>query len=470
MLKYGQILKLQIQDLAYGGKGVARHGDYVIFVEGGLPGQEVTAKIFKRKKNHAEARIIDIITPSSDQIDPPCPYFGTCGGCKWQHLNYPAQMKAKQKQVKDLLERVGQLKEIEVKPVIPADEIYGYRNKMDFTFSNQRWIMDNEPKDVKSDFALGLHVPGRFDKVLNIDNCLLQSEKHNKLLKACHSWTESHTLKPYNQKGHQGFWRFLVLREGFNTGQSMLNLMTSTQFAKKEIIQLEGFIEHLQAHNLSIDALLHSTTDRLSDVSFGEHEEVIQGHYTIQEKLDNKIFEISPNAFFQTNTRQAEKLFQTIVDLGDFDGSETLYDLYCGTGAIGIYIGDKVKQTIGIEVIKTAVQDAIKNAHLNNQANIKFVLADMKDALKETEDIIETHGQPDVIILDPPRGGTHPKTIKHLLKLKAPKIVYVSCNPSILARDLNILCESMYKIKDIQPVDMFPHTPHIEVVTVLEKN
>lgn len=469
MLKYGETLKLQIQDLAYGGRGVARHGDYVIFVEGGLPGQEVTAKITKRKKNHAEARIIDTITPSPDQVEAPCPYFGTCGGCKWQHLEYSAQLKAKQKQVKDLLERVGQLKNIEVQSVIPADEIYSYRNKMDFTFSNLRWIMDNEPQDVKKDFALGLHVPGRFDKVLNIDHCLLQSEKHNQLLKACHTWVENHTLKPYNQKGHTGFWRFLVLREGFHTNQSMLNLMTSSQFDNKEIIQLDQFIQHLEHHNLPIHSLLHSITDRLSDVSFGDSEEVIQGNYTIQEKLGHCVFEISPNAFFQTNTKQAEKLFQTIVDLADFNGSETLYDLYCGTGAIGIFIGDKVKKTIGIEVIETAIKDAEKNAELNHLKNIQFVLADMKDALKETEAIIELHGQPDAIILDPPRGGTHPKTIKHLLELNAHKIIYVSCNPSILARDLNILCETEYKIEAVQPVDMFPHTPHIEVVTVLKK-
>ncbi len=466
--KYESI-ELEITDLAYGGKGVAKYNDFVIFVDYGLPGQKVKAKIRKKKRHYAEARIEEILVPSSEQINPPCPWFGVCGGCKWQHLNYSAQIEAKRKQVEDLLHRIGHLKDIQVLPVLPAKEIYGYRNKMDFTFSNRRWILDDEPEDADQDFALGMHVPGRFDKIIQIDNCMLQSDACNTLLKACSDWIRESGLPAYDPKSHQGFWRFLVMREGSNTDERMFNFITSGQFGEEGKKEVKRLAEFLDEQDVPIHSILHSMTDRLSEVAFGDQEILLKGKSNIRDTLKEKTFEISSNAFFQTNTRQAELLFQTLLDLAEFDGSEIVYDLYCGTGAIGIFIGDKVKNIIGIEVIEQAIEDAKRNALLNGLSNIEFILADMKDALKETEEIIEKHGQPDVIILDPPRGGTHPKTVKHLLKIEAPKIIYVSCNPSILARDLAILCEEMYSVKTIQPVDMFPHTPHIEVVAVLEK-
>lgn len=466
----GHSLELFIDDLSFGARGVARLDDFVWFVENGIPGQKVRARVRRVKQNYGEAFIEEVLESSPHQVDPPCSYFGICGGCQLQHLSYDVQVQAKTRQVKEILERIGGLGKIEVRPTLPAEKIYGYRNKMEFTFSVRRWFTEEEAPNKPSAFALGLHVPKRFDKVLDIDTCHLQSELGNRVLRTVKDLILQTGLKPYNIKSHKGFYRFLVIREGKNTGDLMLNLITSAQDLQEGREAIDWIVHKLFWCHPEITTVLHSTTDKKAQVALGESERLILGMGKITERIGERIFEISPNAFFQTNTHQAQRLFETTAELANFQGDEIVYDLYCGTGAIGICIADKVKKVLGIEVIPSAVKDAKRNIELNGLSNVEFVLTDMRDALGESSTIIQTYGSPDVVILDPPRGGTHPKTAKGLLNLAPPKILYVSCNPAILARDLQVLCEKTYTLKVVQPVDMFPHTGHIEVVALLLRN
>lgn len=464
----GAVLELTIDDLAYGAQGVARVDDYVVFVDRAIPGQKVKAKIKQKKRSYAEGYVLEVVEPSPSQIDPPCPYFGVCGGCKLQHMQYREQLRHKTKQVKELLERIGGFENPDILPTLPAKDIYNYRNKMEFSFSDQRWLRE-EDEEKPHDFALGLHVPRRFDKVLNVDACLLQCDTANAILKDVTSLTLETGLKPYGVHSHEGFWRFFIIREGKNTGELMLNFITSGQEGQRGNDAVDWVVHKLFWRFPEITSVIHSVTDKVAQVAFSESERLLLGPPVINEKVGHRTYEISPNAFFQTNTRQTEVLFDTIVNLAKFQCHEIVYDLYCGTGAIGIYIADYVKKVVGIEVIEAAVKDGQRNIELNQLTNIELILADMKDALKETEAIIAQHGHPDVIILDPPRGGTHPDTIKHVIGLSPAKIVYVSCNPSILARDAAVLCENVYRMETVQPVDMFPHTGHVEVVTLFTK-
>ena len=468
--KKGDSLELLIEDLAFGAKGVARKDDFVWFINRGIPGQKVRATVRRIRSNYGEADIVKVIEPSPHQISPPCPFFGTCGGCQLQHLKYEMQVEYKTMQVKEILKRIGGLDQLEVLPTIPAEQTYGYRNKMEFTFSDRRWIMEGDHSDMPSNFALGLHVPGRFEKVIHIDTCLLQSEMSNRVFKTASDLTFETGLSAYNTKNHTGFWRFLVIREGKNTGDLMLNFITSGQEPKRGTKAIDWIVHKLFWRHPEITTIIHSITDRKAKVAFGESERLILGTGKITEQLGGKLFEISPDSFFQTNTSQAEVLFENIAKIANFKGDETVYDLYCGTGAIGISIADKVKQVICIEVIESAVQNGIQNMELNNISNLTFINADIKDVLKEKAELQNKYAPPDIIILDPPRGGTHPETVKHISALSPQKIVYISCNPSILARDLKVLCEKSYSLSVVQPIDMFPHTGHIEVVALLHRN
>ena len=459
--------EVRIESLAYKARGVARKNGFVWFIDGAIPGQRVIVRVRQKKKNYGEAYIEEILEPSPLQVPPPCPYFGICGGCQLQHMKYESQAEAKAGQVQDLLNHIGGLENLNVQPILFADPIYGYRNKMEFSFSNNPWVIN---KDITNPdkFALGLHPKRRFDKVLNLDACLLQSDQTNQLLRHIKALVIKSDLPPYDMNTHSGVWRFLVIREGKNTGDIMVNIITSSDQQEKSMKTVDTISDTLINEYGQPTTLIHSITDRIAEVAFGESERIVLGNGRITEKVGNRLYEISSNAFFQTNTLQAERLFSTIVDLSEFKGNELVYDLYCGTGAIGIYIADYVKKVIGIEVIEAAIEDGKRNIALNSLSNLQLVQADMKDILRD-DSFQSTYPRPDIIILDPPRGGTHPKTIKGLVQLAAPKIVYVSCNPSILARDLQILCEEIYTLQKIQPVDMFPHTGHIEVVAVLEK-
>lgn len=466
-IKRGDTLELVIKDLAFGARGLARLDGFVWFVESGIPGQKVIAKVKRVQESYGEACVYEVLESSPHQVDPPCHYFGTCGGCQLQHLQYEVQVDAKTRQVQEILERIGGLNNTVIRPTLPAENIYNYRNKMEFSFSDQRWINKDDPHEASNDFALGLHVQNCFNKVLDIEACMLQSERSNSILKDVRELIRQTEMRPYSTKTHTGFWRFLVIREGKNTGDSMLNFVTSSQESEKGRKTIDWIVHKLFWRQPELTSVIHGITDRKAQTTFSESERLILGPKKITEKIDECIFEVSPNAFFQTNTDQAKRLFETITELADFQGEEIVYDLYCGTGAIGISIADKVKQVLGIEVIESAIEDGRRNVGLNEITNVQFVPADMKDALEETDALTQKYGSPDVVILDPPRGGTHPKTVKHLLELSPQKIIYVSCNPPILARDVKVLCENVYALKVVQPVDMFPHTGHIEVVALL---
>ena len=468
-LKKGDLIELPVEGLAFGARGIARQNDFVWFVERGIPGQRVKAKIQRMRKQYGEAYVVEVVHPSPHQVDPPCPYFGVCGGCQLQHLDYDIQVLAKKDQIEEILRRIGGLSNITVSSTLPSDKLYGYRNKMEFSFSNRRWLLPNETDDRPIDFALGLHVPRRFDKVLDIDACLLQSEAANGVYRTIKALAYQSRLPAYDIRAHAGFWRFLVIREGKQTGHLMVILITTTEEEKNGLTALDRIAETIQEAHPEVTTMIHGMTDRKSQVAFSEEKRLLFGKGKIEEKVGIHKFEISPDAFFQTNTLQTERLFKIISRLADLRGKETVYDLYCGTGAIGVSIAEKAKTVLGIEAIPSAIEDGKRNAALNRLSNMRFIQADMRDALQNPGPVFEKYGNPDIVILDPPRGGTHPKTVEHLLGLASPRLIYVSCNPSILARDLRILCAADYTLDVVQPVDMFPHTGHIEVVASLKR-
>ena len=346
-----KLIQLTIDDLAFGARGVAREGDFVWFVDGAIPGQRVIARIRRKKKNHGEAVVHKVLQPSPFQIPPPCPYFSDCGGCRLQHLEYSKQVEYKANQIGDVLERIGGIDRKIILEPVRAESDYHYRNKMEYTFSNRRWLLRDDPMEKPADFALGLHAPGRYDKVLDIDRCLLPSETANQILRVVRKSAAESGLPPYDLKTHTGFWRFLVIREGRMTGQHMINIITSGESGQDGIAAVDRIANHLNREIEDLTTIVHSTSDRLSQVAYGDDTRIISGPGKIIDMIGDSRFEISPEAFFQTNTVQAHQLFQTVADLAAFTGSETVYDLYCGTGAIGIFIAPSVKQVLGIEVI-----------------------------------------------------------------------------------------------------------------------
>ena len=461
-----QIIDLHIDGLAFGARGVGRKDGFVCFVDGAVPGQRVKAEILKVRDRFADARLAEVSEPSPDQVSPPCPYFGVCGGCRLQNLAYGKQVEWKTRQVREILARIGGFPEDVVRPAVPAPAEYGYRNKMEFTFGSRPWLLEKDKEAPPPFYALGLHVPGKFDRVLDIDACLLQSEKANRLYFDAKRRILGTGLPAYGPKTHAGVWRFLIVREGKNTGGLLLHVITSGQDAEKTRSALDTAAEELGKAHPDLTTVVHGMTDRMSQVAFADGERILRGGGTITESIGNRTFEISASSFFQTNTQQAERLFQAVADLARLDGGETVYDLYCGTGTIGIFLADRARRVLGVESVEAAVRNARRNAELNGCSNVEFVRRDMKDALGDPG-LTGTHGRPDVVVLDPPRGGTHPHTVRDLIRLAAPKIVYVSCNPPILAKDAKTLCENGYALETVQPVDLFPHTAHVEAVAVL---
>lgn len=399
--------------------------------------------------------------------EPKCKHFYECGGCSLQHFDYKNQIKAKEEQVFDILKRIGGFDSFQMLPIIPVSHVFHYRNKMEFSFSRERWLNSEEinrgEKPERDGHFLGMHAKGFYEKVINLQECLLVEPVVTEILESVRTLAKESGLPVYSTRDHSGFWRFLVVRVCKNTGDFMVNIVTwdynknIAEMLKKE---LPGKFPH-------ITSLLMSTTTSKANVAFSEKEHLLFGRKTVFEKLGKYRFEISGNSFFQTNTKQAERLYDTVIDFAELDGNENVYDLYCGAGTISIYISEHVKQVVGFESVSSAVADAGNNCKLNHITNCRFVLGDLKDELRDTEKIITQYGKPDLIIIDPPRSGMHPKTVQAILDLKPKKIVHVSCNPATLARDLNVLCQTDYNLIKIQPVDMFPHTAHIEVVALL---
>ena len=464
-IKRGVDLELQIESLAYGGMGLARKDDFVIFVKGGIPGQKVNARIYKKKKGYAEARVQHVITESPNAVEAACDHFGVCGGCKIQNLSYNEQLKEKSNQVEAAFRRLGGFQDFKLDHVVGADPIFNYRNKMEFTFSPNRWVLETEPEGVARSFAVGLHIPGRYDKILDIKDCHIQPVIGNKILKVARDVCLVHPdLKPYDPKTHIGFLRFLMLRFGVNTNQIMVNLVT----AYDDINKLSPLIDALLEQVPEITSMVNNVNTRKADVAFGEFETQVFGEPFIQETIGGLTFEISANSFFQTNTIQGKQLYDEVVKAAGLTGSEIIFDLYCGTGTIGLYLANQVKEVYGFEIIRSALEDAEKNAHQNKIANAIFLKANL-DTFFKSGQLPRRIPKPDVVIVDPPRAGMHPDMTNYLYKFKAKKIVYVSCNPTTQARDAKVLAEEGYGIKSAVMVDMYPHTPHIETVLLFTK-
>ena len=461
-LKKGSEIIVIIDSLAFGGKGIARYNNIVIFVKNGIPNQKLKVLIIKKSKTYFEAKILEIISESKYYQNPICEHFKYCGGCSFQNLDYKIQTKEKSAQIKNIFNRIGGFKNFIMKPIEICNETYQYRNKMEFTFSNRRWILKDEPKNVKSNFALGLHIPGRYDKILNINKCHIQKDTANIILNIVSDLSKN--MEPYDIIQHKGFLRNLIIRHTDNTDEIMINIGT----AFEDTEALKPLVNKLVSSIKNIKSIVNNITDRKAGVSIGKYEITLYGKNIIKENINGMIFNISANSFFQTNTKQAEKLYSKIINESDLNGSEVVYDLYCGTGTIGISMAKYVKVVYGFEINKTAINDAKINAKINNIKNAYFFKGDLQNifrvnlATKKIE-------KPNIIIIDPPRAGMHKKTIQDIIKKNPKKIIYISCNPSTQARDVKEFCDNNYNLKKILPIDMFPHTPHVENIAVLQK-
>ncbi|MDP6339161.1 MAG: 23S rRNA (uracil(1939)-C(5))-methyltransferase RlmD [Candidatus Marinimicrobia bacterium] len=463
VIKKGDELVLDIDSLAYGGKGVARVDDFVIFVKNAIPGQKVRALVYRKRKGYGEARPLEILTESPHMVAPRCDHFPTCGGCKVQQLDYEEQVAQKQQQVENIFLRQAGIKDFKVDAVIPAEHIYHYRNKMEFTFSNNRWVLPSESEEVERDFALGMHIPKRWDKILNIDACHIMPEIGTEILNKTQSLAKALKLKPYDQKTHNGFLRYLLMRFGHNTGDILVNLVTS--YENPDLLKplADGLIEAFP----QVTTVVNNINTRKADVAFGEYELHLHGKSYLEEKLGYHTFEISANSFFQTNTVMADKLYQAALEGAKLRGEEVVFDLYCGTGSISLFLAQKAKEVHGFEVIVSAVEDATRNAVRNNMGNVHFHVANLDNFFKFG--VGKKYPKPDVVVVDPPRAGMHKFMSNYLPKFGAEKIIYVSCNPTTQARDTEILQMKGYELKKLTVVDMFPHTPHVETVCIFQK-
>jgi 23S rRNA (uracil1939-C5)-methyltransferase len=428
-------------------------------VEKAVPKDQAVVRIIKKKKQYAEAVIHTLVKPSPFRIKAKCSYSGFCGGCKWQFLNYSKQLEYKQQHVAESMERIGRINNVPVHPTVPSPEIFGYRNKMEFSCSDRRWLMPEEMEkpDIDNSFAIGLHAPGTFYKIIDTRVCFLQPELGNHILDDVRKYILKSGIPVYGLRSHIGFWRFLMLRHSNAYNQWMVNIVTS----KEDRETLQPLADQLMDAYPQIVSVVNNVTSRKAGVALGEYEILLSGQPCIKEKIGEYEFKISANSFFQTNTGGAHRLYETIKTYAALSGRETVVDLYSGTGAIAIFLSGAAKTVIGIEIVESAVNDAMTNCRINGILNCRFILGDIKEKL----DGLKT--EPDVMIIDPPRAGMHKDVVRKILELAPARIVYVSCNPSTLARDLYLLKES-YRVLEVQPVDMFPHTHHIESVTRLE--
>ncbi|NOS86546.1 MAG: 23S rRNA (uracil(1939)-C(5))-methyltransferase RlmD [Ignavibacteria bacterium] len=463
-VKKDDVVELLIDDIGAEGNGVGRiNGEYVVFVPKTVPGDKVRVKIKKKKKKFAESTLLEILEPSSYRIEPKCEYFGTCNGCKMQHVDYARQLEIKQNIVKNAFERIGGFENVIIPPVLGSDDIYFYRNKLEFSFGNDRWLTveDMQIENIDKSFAVGYHIPGFYEKILDIRACYLQSELTSKILNLTRDFFKPKGTTIYTTKTHSGYLRFLAVRRAVNNNGLMVNLITYD--SNPELINEYSAI--LQNEVPEVTTLVNSLTESKAQVALADNFSVIYGDGFIEEKIGNYKFKITPNSFFQTNSKQCERLFDTVADFADFSTDENVLDLYCGCGAISLYISGKVKSVYGVELSAESITMANVNAELNGVTNCEFKDMDVKEYLEKlTAD--QGNDRFDAIILDPPRSGIHPKAAESLLEYAAKKIIYVSCNPGTQARDLALLKEK-YDITKIQPVDMFPHTFHIENVVRL---
>jgi len=452
---------VEIINIAEEGKGVGKADDFVLFVDKAIPGDVADVEMYRSKKNFGEAKIMNLVKSSEYRVEAFCEHFGTCGGCKWQHMTYEAQLKFKQKSVADALSRIAKVDVAGMLPIIASPKDRYYRNKLEFTFSNKRWLYDGEEKseEPREMSALGFHIPGRFDKILDVHHCYLQADPSNAIRNSIDEFAKREGYSYYDLKGHAGAMRNLIIRTS-STGE----LMVIVVFAYATEEEIEKLMSFVAATFLQITSLLYIVNQKKNDTIFDQDVVVFRGLEYIHEEMNGIRFRIGAKSFYQTNSKQALKLYEITRDFAGFTGDELVYDLYTGAGTIANFIAGSVREVVGVEYVPSAIEDAKINSAINSITNTKFYAGDMKDVLNA--DFVAEHGQPDVIITDPPRAGMHPDVVARLMEIEAPKIVYVSCNAATQARDLLVLKEK-YDTVQIQPVDMFPHTQHVENVVLL---
>ncbi|MGH3071318.1 MAG: 23S rRNA (uracil(1939)-C(5))-methyltransferase RlmD [Gaiellaceae bacterium] len=446
-----QELELRVDSLAYGGNGVARLDGFVVFVRRALPGDVVRARITKVKRNHAEAVSLEVVEPGAPRVEAPCAHYPACGGCRFQDLAYEAQLAAKERQVADALARIGGLVEVPLEPAVPAESVFHYRNKLEYSFTT---LEDGT-------VGLGFHRAGRWDEVLDIRKCWLTTDLGNAIREAVRDWARAERLEAYDQAEHTGYLRHLVYREGRNTGQVLVMLVT----APGEKFERGYFVEVLRRFP-EVKSIHWAVNDQPSEVT-NLPSTVLWGEEAIEEELLGRRFRLRPNAFLQTNTEMAERLYALAIEYAALTGAETVYDLYCGTGTIGLAMADRALSVWGVDISEESIACALENLDLNRIGNAAFFAGNVGQVLEE---LAERAGPADVVVVDPPRAGLAGKALRRTGELGAQRIVYVSCNPTTLASDVKVLREQYgYELVRAKPVDMFPHTPHVETVSLLER-
>jgi 23S rRNA (uracil1939-C5)-methyltransferase len=449
-VRKGEELELAVDSLAYGGNGVARLNGFVVFVRGGLPGDRVRARVTKTKRGFAEAVAETVLVPSSDRVQAPCRHFGVCGGCRFQDLAYDIQLAEKERQVRDALVRIGRFVAPPVEPIVPAEAQFHYRNKLEYSFTAGEDGVD-----------LGFHRAGRWDEVIGIEECLLTTDSGNAIRLAVRDWAREEGLEPYDQEAGSGYLRHLVVREGRNTGQALVVLVTAPgeRFEAGYLVDVLRRFPEVRSIHWAINDTPAEQTNLPTRLLWGED--------AIEEELLGLRFRVRPSAFLQTNTAMAERLYELAREFARLTGDENVFDLYCGTGTIGLALAASARSVWGLEISEEAVACAIENAELNGIENARFFAGNVGQTIEELR---EEAGSPDVVVVDPPRAGLAGKALRRTGDLGAPRLVYVSCNPTTLASDLQVLRDEYgYELERCRPVDMFPHTPHVESVSVLSR-
>ena len=450
-VKLGEELELRVDSLAFGGNGVARLNGFVVFVRSGLPGDLVRARVTKVKRGFAEALATEVLEPSGERVEAPCAHYPACGGCRFQDLAYESQVAAKELQVRDALVRLGGITEPPLEPIVPAASHFFYRNKLEYSFTRT----DEGP-------ALGFHRAGRWDEVLEIDKCWLTTDLGNAIRLAVRDWAREESLEAYSQEDGSGYLRHLVVREGRNTGQALVQLVTAPgeKFEAGYLVEVLRRFPEVRSIHWAVNDTPAEVTNLPTTLLWGEE--------AIEEELLGLRFRVRPNAFLQTNTAMAEVIYRLAIEYAGLTGDETVYDLYCGTGTIGLAMAKDALTIWGVEISEESVACALDNMDLNGITNAAFFAGNVSESLEE---LAERAGSPDLVVVDPPRAGLAGKALRRLARLKAPRIVYVSCNPTTLAGDLKQLrADWGYELVRARPVDMFPHTPHVECVALLERS
>ena len=457
------LLNVEVTGVAAEGKAIARVDDRVVFVANAVPGDVVDVQVTRKRSSYYEGEAVAFHTYSPIRVKPVCRHFGQCGGCKWQNIPYERQLEFKAAEVRNNLTRIGHIELPEQMPMVASEQNLYYRNKLEFTFSNKRWLSADEMADAELHYnkpGLGFHVPGLFDKVVDITECHLQAEPSNAIRNWIRDYAEAHGLEYFDLRRQQGFLRTLIIRLS-STG----DLMVVLAFFRDDRAVREAMLEALHQAFPQITSLMYVINPKGNDTIGDLDVMTYHGKDHIMEEMEGIRFKIGPKSFYQTNSAQAYRLYCVARDFAALTGIETVYDLYTGTGTIAQFVSSRASRVIGIEYVPEAIEDAKINAQANGITNCEFFAGDMKDLL--TDEFIAAHGKPDVVIVDPPRAGMHPDVVKTILKTGARRIVYVSCNPASQARDLETLC-TRYRITGVQPVDMFPHTQHVENVCRLE--